>query len=101
MVMIYKKFVELQSLMLHTKFQNHWPSGSGEKRFLKVFSIYSLGSHLGHVTLTIYINFLSSFPRMLHMKFGLIGQAVSGEKMFHYYGNIHVYSPGADNPPGA
>ena len=25
---------------------------------------------LGHVTLTIYINFLSPFPRMLHMKFG-------------------------------
>ena len=37
------------------------------------------------------------------MKFGLIGQAVSGKKMFHHYENIHVYSPGAgaDNPPGA
>ena len=32
-VMIYIKFVELQSLMLHTKFQNHWPSGSGEEDF--------------------------------------------------------------------
>ena len=32
----------------------------------------------------------------------LIGQAVS-EKMFEYYGHIHVYRPGAgaDNPPGA
>ena len=40
------------------------------RRFLKVFSIYSHGSHLGHVTLTIYTNFLSPFPRMLHMKFG-------------------------------
>ena len=40
------------------------------RKFLKVFSIYSHGSHLGHVTLTIYINFLSPFPRMLHMKFG-------------------------------
>ena len=65
--MIYINFVELQSLMLHTKFQNHWPSGSGED---KVFSIYSHGGHLDHVTLTIYINFLSPFPRMLHMKFG-------------------------------
>ena len=56
--------------MLHTKFQNHWPSGSGEEGFLKVFYIYSHGGHLGHVTLTIYINFLFPFPRMLHMKFG-------------------------------
>ena len=32
----------------------------------------------------------------------LVGLAVS-EKMFEYYGHIHVYSPGAgvDNPPGA
>ena len=56
--------------MLHTKFQNHWPSGSREEDFLKLFSIYRHGSHLGHVTLTIYINFLSTFPRILHMKFG-------------------------------
>ena len=40
------------------------------RRFLKVFSTYSHGSHLGHVILTIYIHFLYSFPRMLHMKFG-------------------------------
>ena len=32
-VMIYINFVELQSLMLHTKFQNHRPSGSGEEDF--------------------------------------------------------------------
>ena len=66
--MIYINFVELQSLMLHTKFQNHWPSGSGEEDFF--FSIYSHGGHLGHVTLTIYKNFHSPFPRMLHIKFG-------------------------------
>ena len=56
------------------------------RRFLKFFfSIYSLGSHLGHVTLTltIYINFLSPLPRMLHMKFvfdwpsGFSGEDVS------------------------
>ena len=56
--------------MLHTKFQNHRPSGSEEEDFLNVFAIYSHGVHLGHVTLTIYINFHSPFPRMLHMKFG-------------------------------
>ena len=31
---------------------------------------------------------------MLHVKFGLIGQAVSKEKTFEYYGDIHVYCPG-------
>ena len=31
---------------------------------------------------------------MLHIKLALIGQVVSEEKMFEYYGNIHVYCPG-------
>ena len=36
---------------------------------------------------------------MLHIKFGF----VSEEKMFEYYGNIHVYCPGvgADEPLGS
>ena len=55
--------------MLHAKFQNHRPSGSGG-RFLKVFAIYSHGSHLGHVALTIYIYFHSHFLTMLLIKFG-------------------------------
>ena len=37
--------------MLHTKFQGHLPFGSGED-FLKVFTIYGHGGHLGHVTWT-------------------------------------------------
>ena len=36
--------------MLHTKFQGHWPLGSREKDFLKDFTIYGHGGHLGHVT---------------------------------------------------
>ena len=35
--------------MLHTKAQGHWPFGSGEG-FLRVFTIYRCGGHLGHVT---------------------------------------------------
>ena len=67
--MIYINFVELHCLMLHAKFQNHRPSGSGEEDFFKVFAIYSHGGHLDHVTLTIYIDFHSLFLRMLHIKF--------------------------------
>ena len=55
--------------MLHAKFQGHRTSGSGEEDFFKVFTIYGHGSHLGHVTWTIYINFLSHFPRRHHIKF--------------------------------
>ena len=39
--------------MLHAKFQDHRTSGSGEE-FLKVFTIYGHGSHLGHVTCTMF-----------------------------------------------
>ena len=67
--MIYTNFVDLRSLMLHAKFQKHWPPGSEEDCF-KIFVIYSHGGHLGHVTMTIYANFHSLFLRMLHIKFG-------------------------------
>ena len=39
------------------------------RRFLKVFTIYGHGGHLGHVTWTIYKNFRPPFQRMLYMKF--------------------------------
>ena len=41
-----------------------------EKKIFKGFVICSHGGHLGHETLTIYINFSSPFLRILHMKFG-------------------------------
>ena len=55
--------------MLHAKFQNDRPSGSGEEDFLKVFAIYSHDGHLDYPTWTIYTNFRSPFLRMLHIKF--------------------------------
>ena len=60
--------------MIHAKFQNQRPSGSGEK-ILKVFAIYSHGGHLGHVTLTVYTNFHCPFLTMLHIKFGFDWQS--------------------------
>ena len=35
--------------MLHTKFCGNWTIGSGED-FLRVFTIYGPGGHLGHMT---------------------------------------------------
>ena len=43
--------------MLHTKSQGHRPFGSGEEDFLRVFTIYGRGRHLGHVTKVFCINF--------------------------------------------
>ena len=36
--------------MLHTKFRENWPAGSGEEDFSRVFTIFEHGGHLGHVT---------------------------------------------------
>ena len=36
--------------MLHTKFRGNRPAGSGEEDFLRIFTIYGCGCHLGHVT---------------------------------------------------
>ena len=57
--------------MLHTKFRENRSTGSGVEDFLKVFTIYGHGGHLGHVTWTIYVNFRAPFPRRLHIKFDL------------------------------
>ena len=56
--------------MLHTKFNENRPAGSGEEDFLRVFTIYGRGSHLGHVTQMARKKFRSPYPRRLHIKFG-------------------------------
>ena len=69
MLMIYIKFVELYCLMLHAKFQNHRPSGSGEQDVKDFFAIFSHCAHFGHVILTIHTNFHCAFLTILHIKF--------------------------------
>ena len=62
-----------------------------------VFTIYGHGGHLGHVTWTIYINFRSSFLRMLHMKLALIEPAVSDEKIFEIVDGRRTDGPRTDD----
>ena len=45
-VMIYINFVELLTLMLHAKFQNHRPSGSGEEDFLRFLLFIAIAAIL-------------------------------------------------------
>ena len=56
--------------MLHTKFRGKRPAGSGEEDFLRVFTIYGRGGHLGHVTSIMLINFHFLVPEIFHIKFG-------------------------------
>ena len=52
-------------LMVHTKFHGNWSIGSGED-FWRVFNIYRLTGHLGHVTHMPSTNCLSQ--RRFHIK---------------------------------
>ena len=56
--------------MLHTKRRGNQPAGSGEEDFRRVFTIYGRGSHLGHVTSIMLINFHFLVPESFHTKFG-------------------------------
>ena len=55
--------------MLHTKFCGYPSTGSGEEDFLRVFTIYGPGSHLGHVTSIISSNFHFLVSKSFHTKF--------------------------------
>ena len=83
-------FLELHSTMLHGMFQNHRPSGSGEdfKRFLP-FDCH--GSHLGHVTWTIYTNLRSRVLKMLYIKFGF-NSPCGIKNALEYYVHIHIFT---------
>ena len=54
--------------MLHTKFRENRAASSGEEDFLRVFTIYGHGGHLGHVTRMMLINFHFLVPESFHTK---------------------------------
>ena len=56
--------------MPHAKFRDNQTFGSGKEYFLRFFTIYGRGSHLGHVTKMSRTNFRSPYPRRLQIKFG-------------------------------
>ena len=66
----YTKFGGLESQMLHTKFRGNRLAGSGEEDFLRVFTIYGCGGHLGHVTSIMSSDFHCIVPESFHTKFG-------------------------------
>ena len=54
--------------MLHTKFRENRPAGSGEEDFQRVFTIYGHGGHLGHVTSIMSLDFHFLVSERLHTK---------------------------------
>ena len=55
---------------MHTKLRGNRPTGSGEEDFLRVFTIYERGGHLGHVTSIMSSDFHFHIPQSFHTKFG-------------------------------
>ena len=64
--------------MLHTKFREKRPSGSGED------TIYGRGGHLGHVTQMPRTKYRSPYPRRAHIKFGFDRPSGLGEGVFEH-----------------
>ena len=56
--------------MLHIKFCGNRPASSGVEDFLRVFTIYGSGGHLGHVTSIMSSDFHCLVPESFHTKFG-------------------------------
>ena len=70
--------------MLHAMFRENRPGGSGEEDFLKVFTIYERGGHLGHVTQMSRTKYRSPLTKEApHKNLDLIGKAVL-EKIFEH-----------------
>ena len=57
-------------MMLHTKLRGNQPGGFRRRRFLKGFTIYGRGGHIGHVTSIMSSDFHNLVPESFHTKFG-------------------------------
>ena len=68
MVIILTNYGGLEFRVLHTKFRGNRPAGSGEEDFLRGFTIYGRGGHLGHVTSTMSLDFHFLLPENFHAK---------------------------------
>ena len=84
-VIIWTSYDGPKDPMLHTKPQVHWPFGSGEEDFWRIFTIYGRGGHLGHVTQTPRTNFCSPIPLRLQMKFGFDWPCGFGEDLWKWW----------------
>ena len=82
--------------MLHTKFRGNQPVGSSEEDFLRVFTIYGPGGHLGHVTSIMSSDFHFLVPESFHKNLVQIGKVVSKQIRFEFL-YVHDLGPRSRN----
>ena len=82
--------------MLHTKVHGNRPAGSGEEDFLRVFTIYERGGHLGHVTSIMSSDFHFMYLKAFIQSFGQIGTVVSEKIQFEFL-YVHDLGPSIRN----
>ena len=70
--------------MLQTKFHGNQPAGSGGEDFLRVFTIYGHGGHLGHVTSIMSSDFIPLYLKASIKNLVQIGLVVSEKIQFEF-----------------
>ena len=70
--------------MLRTKLHRNRPTGSWKQACLGIYTIYGHGSHLGHVTSIMLINFPFLVPQNLIQNLVENGQVVFEKSKFQY-----------------
>ena len=82
--------------MLHTKFRENRPAGSGEEDFLRVFTIYGHGGHLDHVTSIFHQIFISLYLKAFIKNLVQNGPVVC-EKIRFKFLYVHDLGPRSSN----
>ena len=82
--------------MLHTKFHGNRPAGSGEEDFLRVFTIYGHGGHLGHLTSIMLIIFISLYLKAFIQNLVQNGSVISEKIRFEFL-YVHDLGPRSRN----
>ena len=76
--------------MLHTNFRGNRSADSGEEDFIRVFTIYGPGGHLGHVTSIVSSDFHFLVPESFHKNVVKISKVNSEKIRFEF---LYVHDP--------
>ena len=79
--------------MLHTKFHRNLTTGSWKQDFLRINTIYGQGSHLGHVTSIMLINFHFLVPKNYIQNLVENGLVVSDKSKFQFLYYVNNLGP--------
>ena len=89
-VIIYINFVELESPMLHAKFQDHGTSGSGEEDFTVAGTCDKLFFKNIHLALNLSISIISHFLAFLNIASGIFVTKFPSFQVYLQISGLHV-----------